>query len=199
MSNFTGVNQLQLEGQVETVPVFSHENHQTAFYHFFLQVPRLSGYGDVLPVLLPEGLAQGVSVGDSLRLHGQLRSFNNKSGVGNRLVLSMYAQTMLPVTGTPSNHMALCGALCKPPILRRTPLGRSICDLMLAVPRQYGRADYIPAIAWGELALQTGALEIGSVVSLEGRMQSRDYQKQVGDTVVHHTAYEVSVMKLAPS
>ncbi|WP_409969454.1 single-stranded DNA-binding protein [Bengtsoniella intestinalis] len=196
MSNFTGVNQLQLEGQVACAPVFSHQNHQTNFHRLLLEVPRLSGYGDVLPVLLPSSLAEGVAEGDRLRLHGQLRSFNNKSGEGNRLVLSLYTQTLLPVTGSPSNHIALCGALCKPPILRRTPLGRSICDLMLAVPRLYGRADYIPAIAWGELALRTGALDVGAVVSLEGRMQSRDYQKQEGALMVKHIAYEVSVMKM---
>lgn len=197
MSDFTSVNQLQLEGQVTSEPSLSHQNHHASFHRLILSVPRLSGYSDLLPVLLPSHLAQEICQGDTLRLYGQLRSFNNKSGTGNRLVLSMHAQTVLPATGSPSNHIVLCGALCKPPILRRTPLGRNICDLMLAVPRQYGRADYIPAIAWGELAAKTAALTVGDVVSLEGRMQSRQYQKQQGESFTTHTAYEVSVMKLS--
>ena len=112
------------------------------------QVPRLSGTPDTLPVLVPEALLTAVRLEDPLRVRGQLRSFNNRSGVGNRLVLTVYAQAMEPGSGEPCNRILLSGALCKPPIFRRTPLGRSICDLMLAVSRRYGRADYLPVIAW---------------------------------------------------
>lgn len=196
MSNFNGVNQLQLEGQVVQEPAFSHQTHQTEIHRFVLSVPRLSGHQDTIPVLLPKPLIQGIALGETMRLYGQIRSFNNKSGVGNRLVLSMHGQTILPPTGVASNHLVLCGALCKAPVFRRTPLGRSICDLMLAVPRSYGRSDYIPAIAWGEVAVRTGKLQVGDVVSLQGRMQSRPYQKVEGEQLVTHTAYEVSVMEL---
>ena len=141
-------NDVLLEGIPSSQPEWSHENHGTQFYRFFLQVPRLSGTPDTLPVLLPEALLPQVQ-NQALRVQGQLRSFNNRSGVGSRLVLTVYAQTLAPGTGELCNHIALSGSLCKAPIFRRTPLGRSICDVMLAVPRRYGRADYLPVIAWG--------------------------------------------------
>ena len=137
-------NEVLLEGIALEAPALSHENHGTRFYRFPLQVPRLSGTPDTLPVLVPEALLTAVRLEDPLRVRGQLRSFNNRSGVGNRLVLTVYAQAMEPGSGEPCNRILLSGALCKPPIFRRTPLGRSICDLMLAVSRRYGRADYQP-------------------------------------------------------
>ena len=190
-------NEVELEGLVSEAPVFSHENHETRFYRFFLQIPRLSGQWDTLPVLIPEAMAAQVIPGEPLRLTGQLRSFNNRSQQGRRLVISVHVQTLLPPTGEPCNTIRLTGRLCKPPILRRTPLGRSICDLMLAVPRHYGRADYLPVIGWGQLAVQTSQLGVGDRLSLEGRVQSRTYQKVLENgSIDQRIAYEVSMMHL---
>lgn len=190
-------NEVLLEGVPQDFPAPSHKNHGTQFYRFFLQVPRLSGTPDVLPVLLPEGIQQQVTPEVPLRVRGQFRSFNNRSGVGNKLVLTVYAQELLPAEDTFCNSIVLSGALCKPPIFRRTPLGRSICDLMLAVPRRYGRADYLPVIAWGQLAICASEKVVGEHLALEGRVQSRTYQKILPDgTVDLRTAYEVSMMHL---
>lgn len=189
-------NDVLLEGIPSSQPEWSHENHGTQFYRFFLQVSRLSGTPDTLPVLLPEALLPQVQ-NQALRVQGQLRSFNNRSGVGSRLVLTVYAQTLTPGTGELCNHIALSGSLCKAPIFRRTPLGRSICDVMLAVPRRYGRADYLPVIAWGQLAAQVSRLRVGDPLSLEGRIQSRIYQKVTDAGTQERTAYEVSIMRLA--
>ena len=189
-------NEVLLEGIALEAPALSHENHGTRFYRFPLQVPRLSGTPDTLPVLVPEALLTAVRLEDPLRVRGQLRSFNNRSGVGNRLVLTVYAQAMEPGSGEPCNRILLSGALCKPPIFRRTPLGRSICDLMLAVPRRYGRADYLPAIAWGQLAARCGAMQVGDRLTLEGRVQSRAYQKVTESGTQTRVAYEVSIMRL---
>ena len=190
-------NEVLLEGTALEAPVLSHENHGTRFYRFPLEVPRLSGTPDTLPVLLPEPLLDTVQTEAPLRVQGQLRSFNNRSGVGNRLVLTVYAQAIQPGTGEPCNRILLSGALCKPPIFRRTPLGRSICDLMLAVSRRYGRADYLPVITWGQLALQAAGLHVGDALSLEGRVQSRAYRKVLDDgSSQERIAYEVSAMHL---
>lgn len=190
-------NEVLLEGTALEAPVLSHENHGTRFYRFPLEVPRLSGTPDTLPVLLPEPLLDTVQTEAPLRVQGQLRSFNNRSGVGNRLVLTVYAQAIQPGTGEPCNRILLSGALCKPPIFRRTPLGRSICDLMLAVSRRYGRADYLPVIAWGQLAVRAARLQVGDPLSLEGRVQSRAYRKVLEDgTIQERVAYEVSAMHL---
>ena len=190
-------NEVLLEGTALEAPVLSHENHGTRFYRFPLEVPRLSGTPDTLPVLLPEPLLDTVHTEAPLRVQGQLRSFNNRSGVGNRLVLTVYAQAIQPGTGEPCNRILLSGALCKPPNFRRTPLGRSICDLMLAVSRRYGRADYLPVIAWGQLAVRAARLQVGDPLSLEGRVQSRAYRKVLEDgSIQDRVAYEVSAMHL---
>lgn len=190
-------NEVLLEGTALEAPVLSHENHGTRFYRFPLEAPRLSGTPDTLPVLLPESLLDTVHTEAPLQVQGQLRSFNNRSGVGNRLVLTVYAQAIQPGTGEPCNRILLSGALCKPPIFRRTPLGRSICDLMLAVSRRYGRADYLPVIAWGQLAVRAARLQVGDPLSLEGRVQSRAYRKVLEDgSIQDRVAYEVSAMHL---
>lgn len=189
-------NDVLLEGLVPEPPTLSHENHGTRFFRCQLSVPRLSGQEDLLPVLLPESMAAEVQAGEPLRLRGQLRSFNNRSGVGSRLVLTVYAMDLEEPTGEACNHIYLTGALCKPPTFRKTPLGRSICDLMLAVSRKYGRADYLPVIAWGQLALRTAKLQVGDLLALEGRVQSRPYQKLTDAGPETRIAYEVSMMHL---
>lgn len=196
VDEMTMQNYVLLEGIVQTAPAYSHENHGTRFYRFSLEIPRLSGASDTLPILLPEPLAEQIKVDAVTRLEGQFRSFNNRSGQGNRLVLTVYGQILLPPTGEACNQITLSGTLCKPPIFRRTPLGRSICDLMMAVPRRYGRADYLPVIAWGQLALETSCLSVGDPLQLEGRIQSRLYHKATEDGAEERVAYEVSMMHL---
>ena len=190
-------NEVILEGIPLDEPEWSHENHGTQFYRFLLEVPRLSGTSDTLPVLVTESQLPQIHAGIPLRLLGQLRSFNNRSGVGNKLVLTVFVQEIRPSEGTPCNQIMLSGSLCKEPVFRRTPLGRSICDLMLAVSRRYGRADYLPVIAWGQLAMQAKTLQVGDEVTLEGRVQSRVYQKVTADGVQERIAYEVSMMHLS--
>lgn len=194
--NETCRNEVELEGKAVTAPEFSHENHGVRFLRFLLEVPRLSGQSDLLPVLIPEVQGGSVATGAQLHIRGQFRSFNNKSGQGSRLVLAVYAQSAAPGTGEPENRIVLSGALCKPPVLRRTPLGRSICDLMLAVTRRYGRSDYLPVIAWGQLAMLLNSRAVGDRVGLEGRVQSRVYTKMTERGPEERTAYEVSVMHL---
>ena len=189
-------NDVLLEGIASAAPEWSHENHGVQFFRFFLEVPRLSGQTDTLPILLPETLLSRVTPGACLRIFGQLRSFNNRSGVGNRLILTVYALEIRPGDGIPCNQIRLTGSLCKEPVFRRTPLGRSICDLMLAVPRRYGRADYLPVIAWGQLAVQASRLGVGDSLSLEGRVQSRTYHKVTEHGTEERVAYEVSMMHM---
>lgn len=188
-------NQAILEGSPIGAPERSHENHGHVFYRQLMEVPRLSGTPDVLPLLLRQEQLPLPDTGP-LRVEGQLRSFNNRCGTGRRLVLTVYVQCLQPGLGETVNHITLTGTLCKPPVYRRTPLGRSICDLILAVPRNYGRADYLPVIAWGQTAAQVSALTVGSTLSLEGRVQSRSYRKLTESGYEDRIAYEVSVMRL---
>ena len=133
-------NRALLRGTAAGSPVFSHENHGVAYDLFPLSVQRLSGAADRLNVVLPRSLLTACPVyeGLPLEVQGEVRSFNNRSGSGSRLVITVLARELAPTAEKPANHLALAGALCKPPILRRTPLGREICDLMLAVNRRYG-------------------------------------------------------------
>lgn len=189
-------NEVLLEGVPVGAPERSHENHGQVFYRQMLEVPRLSGTPDLLPLLVREDLLPLTDTGGPLRVEGQFRSYNDRSGTGRRLVLTVHARRLLPGTGESVNHIALTGTLCKPPVYRRTPLGRSICDVILAVPRSYGRADYLPIIAWGQVASHVSGLRVGDALSLEGRVQSRVYRKLTENGPEERTAYEVSVMRL---
>ena len=159
----------------------------------------LSGVEDRLNIIAAAPLLQCVPLqpGDEVEVEGEVRSFNNRSGRGSRLVITLYARHLRPVPDEPHcNDLTLAGSLCKPPVYRRTPMGREICDLLLAVNRRYGRADYLPCIAWGALARQCAALEVGDSVRLEGRFQSRTYTKVEHGESSLRTAYEISVMRL---
>lgn len=189
-------NDVLLEGQPIGEPEQSHEAHGQFFYRQFLQVPRLSGTPDVLPLLVRQELLPLLSQGGPVRIQGQLRSFNNRSGAGPRLVLTVYALALQPGLGTPVNTILLSGTLCKPPVFRRTPLGRSICDVILAAPRSYGRADYLPVITWGQVAARVSGCRVGDSLAIEGRVQSRAYRKMTDAGIQERVAYEVSVMRL---
>ncbi len=200
MEEFIHQNALELVGELYSAPTFSHQNHGVSFYRFLLAVERLSGQRDLLPVLAPQPILEQCGPMDfdhPYRIAGQLRSFNHKSDTGNHLVISVYAQSVEHTDEEAQNRLFLSGAICKPPTLRRTPLGRSISDIMLAVNRRYGRADYIPCIAWGQVANSLAQKSVGSSVSFWGRFQSRIYTKQTDLGAAEHTAYEVSIMHLA--
>jgi len=201
MEEFIHQNSLELVGELDGSPTFSHKNHDVVFYRFLLAVERLSGQKDLLPVLASQTTLEQCGTlepGCSYRVLGQLRSFNNKSGTGSRLVVSVYAQSICPCEEESQNRLFLAGAICKPPTLRRTPLGRSISDIMLAVNRRYGRADYLPCIAWGQVANHLSQKTTGSCIAFFGRFQSRLYTKQTESGPAEHTTYEVSIMHLAP-
>ena len=192
-------NVLCLCGVIEDAPALDHEVFGEQFFRMNLRVPRLSGAQDLLPVTVSERLMNSqVAPGVRLCISGQLRSYNKVVGGAGRLLLTAFAQRLLaPEDGENPNIIHLTGALCKPPSFRTTPFGREIADLMLAVNRSYGKSDYIPCIAWGRTARFASGLNVGDHVQLQGRFQSRVYQKQLPDgTVQERTAYEVSVSRL---
>ena len=191
-------NLAQLRGTAAGEPTLSHENHGQRFFRFPLAVRRLSGQEDCLPIIAAEEQLRCLLPlrGRHLAVGGQLRSFNNKSGCGSRLVISVFARSLACTEDEDLNYIQLRGVLCKPPVLRRTPLGRCIADMMLAVNRRYGRADYLPCIAWGQVAMVTGRMEVGCPLALEGRVQSRIYTKVTEGRSEERTAYEVSIMHL---
>lgn len=193
-------NQGVLTGRAAGEPRPSHVNHGVAYLIFPLEVERLSGVADLLNVVVSQDLLAEcpVAVGETYRVTGEVRSFNNRSGVGSRLVITFFARTLAPAVGDHDNRLELSGVLCKAPVVRRTPLGREICDLLLAVNRRYGRSDYLPCIAWGGTARACGALEVGDPIALTGRLQSRKYRKVEGDREEERTAYEISVISLEP-
>lgn len=192
-------NQLSLTGVIMENPQFDHEVFGEAFFRTVLSVPRLSGAFDLLPLTISERLmGEDFQQGATVAIGGQLRSYNKVMGGAGRLLLTAFAQHLRPVDEEENpNTVFLSGALCKPPSFRTTPFGREIADLMLAVNRSYGKSDYIPCIAWGRTPRFASGLNVGDHVQLQGRFQSRVYQKQLPDgTVQERTAYEVSVSRL---
>lgn len=193
------VNQIQLHGCLGELPALSHTNHGVEFFRFPLQVSRLSGALDQVNIMASRAVLEAcgpLEPGQEASVVGELRTFNNRSGVGSRLVVSVLARELRAQEGQDENHLELSGTLCKPPSLRTTPLGRTICDMILAVNRKYGRADYLPCIAWGSLARRCGAMSVGDQLCLSGRLQSRIYTKAAENGPEERTAFEVSIMSM---
>ena len=189
-------NQIILRGDLLGLPEFSHENHGRRFCRFLLEVPRLSGAIDTLPVVARQDLLTEIplSIGRRLTVRGQIRSHNHTDETGRHLMIFVFAAEIVPEDGEPLNEAAVSGLLCREPTFRRTPLGREICDAMLAVPRSFRRADYLPCILWGRTAQEISRCQTRDRVQIHGRLQSRIYTKYVDDRPVERTAYELSAL-----
>ena len=194
-------NRVYVHGEIVSEAKFSHEVFGEGFYEFYVKVLRLSGQADILPVTVSERImTPDMKVGAQISALGQFRSYNKHEENRNHLVLSVFVRDiefLESMEDVKPNHIALDGFICKQPVYRMTPLGREICDILLAVNRSYGKSDYIPCICWGRNARFAGNLEIGSRIELIGRIQSREYQKRISENeIIKRTAYEVSVNKL---
>ncbi len=196
-------NQVTLAGVIASPFRFSHGVFGEGFYLFDLSVGRLSESCDTIPVMISERLIdiQTDFTGKCAEINGQFRSYNHHEETLNRLVLSVFAREIfLSEEESPTtrpNYIFLDGYVCKPPIYRKTPLGREIADILLAVNRPYGKSDYIPCICWGRNARYADSFVVGGHVQLWGRIQSREYQKKINELEAERRiAYEVSVSKL---
>lgn len=192
-------NYTRLCGSMCGSPVYSHSSRAQQFYIFPMEVERLSGNRDIINIVVrQEQLAELALDGSGkLWVEGQLRSFNNRHGQGAKLVITVLAKELGFCEGEDENIVQLTGSLCKPPNLRTTPMGRDICDLMLAVNRHYGRSDYLPCICWGLKARDAALWPVGTQLKLQGRIQSRNYIKLTEEGPVEKTAFEVSVTEIA--
>jgi len=189
-------NSITIRGQLLALPEFSHENHGRHFFRFTLEVPRLSGAVDLLPVVAAETLIQQIDPcgGEMLTVTGQVRSHNQRSDGIRHLMIFVFASSIIAEDGEPINEVMVEGPLCKEPTFRRTPLGREICDAMLAVPRAFRRADYLPCILWGRTAQEISACHTRDCIRVNGRLQSRIYTKLTEDGPQERTAYEISAL-----
>ena len=196
-------NKVSVIGEIVSGFTFSHEVFGEGFYMVDVAVNRLSEQADIIPLMVSERLLdvhQDYS-GSTIEALGQFRSYNHHEGVKNRLVLSIFAREvrfMEEFTDyTKTNQISLDGYICKPPVYRKTPLGREIADILLAVNRPYGKSDYIPCISWGRNAHYASGLEVGDRVRIWGRIQSREYMKQLNGTESEkRIAYEVSISRM---
>ncbi len=201
MLNCIDDNEACVIGTVSGYLTYSHDVHSERFYRFMLQSERLSDNADSICVTVSEKMLLDISVdiGKRLKVKGQYRSYNNYTGEGNKLILTLFAKELLEAEEEEEtvNEIYLNGFICKPIVYRVTPFGREIADILLAVNRAYNKSDYIPCIAWGRNARFVRHLEVGRNMKIWGRMQSRDYQKKISETeCITKTAYEVSVNRL---
>ena len=202
MDNRNKNNQVQITGEVITNFTFDHEVHGEGFYECFIMVPRISGAFDQIPIMVSDRLVEVSAdwLGNWITVTGRLQTYNLHECGRNKVKIHVFAQEVEafdPLSKIPpheDNQVILNGYLCKKPTYRKTPLGREIADLILAVNRPYGKSDYIPCICWGRNARYVASLDIGTSLTLEGRIQSRDYIKKLEDgSEEERTAYEVSV------
>ena len=196
-------NQVEIMGRIASEFVFSHQVFGEGFYLVDVLVKRLSDSEDCIPVMISERLVDITQdyIGEYIHVMGQFRSYNRHEEKKNRLVLSVFAREISFVEEEDetmkTNQIYLDGYICKPPVYRKTPLGREIADLLLAVNRPYGKSDYIPCICWGRNARYASAFQVGGHVMIWGRIQSREYIKRLSEEESEkRVAYEVSVSKL---
>lgn len=198
MTQENNQNHIILSGKLIGPITFSHSVFGEDFFRAYMEISRLSDYVDTLPVTLPRRLLAQVKENQYYAVTGQLRSYNRYHEKGTSLILTVFVKTIEPShVCRCQNEIHLTGYLCKPPIYRTTPFNRQICDLLLAVNRMYSKSDYIPCIAWGSSAFFSSGLQVGALIRIQGRMQSRIYEKALEDgRRVEKTAYEVSVQKI---
>ena len=196
-------NKVLLCGTVDSELGFSHMIYGEKFYLFKLKVPRLSDNSDLINVTISERFFPTLKPepGDLVRIQGQFRSYNNFSNVGSRLILTVFVKEIdfldEPELTQNPNQIFLNGYICKPPVYRTTPFMREIADILLAVNRSYNKSDYIPCIAWGRNAKYAESLPVGANLKVWGRIQSREYQKKIGEAEFEtKTAFEISISKL---
>ena len=194
-------NMVTIAGQIVEGCVFSHEVYGERFYTFRIASKRLSDQVDILPITISERLMDQsqLRIGRSVDVLGQLRSYNDYSNKKNRLILTVFAREIRLLEEAEEkavNQIMLNGFICKPPVYRKTPFGREISDMLVAVNRAYHKSDYIPCIAWGRNARYISTLQVGAGIRIWGRMQSRIYQKRIGGEIEERVAYEVSVAKI---
>ena len=208
-TNYLENNHLVLVGKVTSDKKCSHEIYGEKFYIFDLEVPRLSGNADIIPITISERLLEkeDLEIDKKIIVEGQFRSYNSYQNERNKLVLTVFAKDVKFIENQDeeiqaskdfvSNEVTLNGYICKKPIYRQTPFGREIADLLLAVNRAYNKSDYIPCIAWGRNARFCENIEVGTEVKVVGRVQSRTYEKKYEDgTSETKVAYEVSISSL---
>ena len=205
-TNYSDNNYLSLVGKITSEKKFSHEIYGESFYIFNLEIPRLSETFDIIPITVSERLILNfnMEIGKKVIVEGQFRSYNSYETEKNRLILTVFAKEIAEYEDDNqeneqrvSNEVILNGYICKKPIYRKTPFGREIADVLLAVNRAYNKSDYIPCIAWGRNARFCQNMEVGTEVKIVGRVQSRTYEKKQEDgSVEQRVAYEVSVGSL---
>ena len=190
------INKVYVLGTIITIPQFSHSTFGQDFYTFELEVRRLSGYLDILPITISNSLIDEIQIGLRVGIVGQLRSYNIIIKNANRLMITVFAKKIVHQKDSKdaTNEIYLEGYVCKSPIYRITPFKREICDLLIACNRSYGKSDYIPTIAWGKNATVSKEFTQGNKISLNGRVQSRTYKKTLdSNEEITKTAYEVSI------
>ncbi len=203
MDSYMDNNNVEIGGEIIEEPKFSHEIYDEKFYKFMVKTKRLSSYEDILPIIISERLVNldDIKIGKIVKIYGQFRSYNLQTETKNKLILSIFVKD-IEFTDDRSiltlNDANFIGYICKEPIYRKTPLGREIADVLIAINRTYKKSDYIPCILWGRNAKFCETLKVGDLVKLNGRIQSRNYEKKLENgEIVKRTAYEVSISKFA--
>lgn len=205
--NVINTNQIVVSGEILSESSFDHEVMGEKFYKTQLSTLRKSGNEDILPIMISERLinAEQELVGQFVKINGQVRTYNRNEDNTNKLILHVFVRDFEiwsddddgEEVPDDENNVFLDGFICKNTIYRKTPLGRKVADILLAVNRPYGKTDYIPCIVWGRNARFTSGLEVGTHIRVRGRLQSREYQKKIGENEVEtRVAYEVSVSRI---
>jgi len=194
-------NIVYLRGEIDSNMEFSHEIFGEKYFNTKIKINRLSESYDTLPLTISERLLQEIDMDNNNKVNviGQLRSYNKNIDNKNRLVLTVFVREINESEdeNKDPNSIFLDGYICKEPVYRKTPLGREITDLLIAINRPYNKSDYIPSIVWGRNAKFAKTLKVGDRIQMWGRVQSREYDKKLENgQSIKKVAYEVSISKI---
>ena len=194
-SSYENNNNVLIKGKIAKLPTYSHTVMGEGFFEMYVEVKRLSNETDLLPVTISERLIEGFRLGDEIGISGQFRSYNKLEGEKSKLMLTIFVKELIDAEEVSAvNQICMIGYICKEPIYRTTPFGREICDVLVAVNRAYNKSDYLPCIAWGRNARFVKDLGVGEKLELQGRIQSRKYQKKISESESEtRVAYEISL------
>ena len=185
-------NKITLAGFIGDI-TYSHSTLGEDFYDAYISVRRESEATDELRLVIPSVIASNLVSGNEYTVHGEIRTRNDRENTKKKLDVFVFVKEVGEYAGYDINEAEFIGFVCKKPIIRKTPFGRTITDYLLAVNRQFGKSDYIPCISWGRSAVRMENVEVGTKILVRGRMQSRVYNKRLSETESEErVAYELS-------
>ena len=201
-------NRIKIAGAIKEMPrlVLDAPVFEKRVFETKIAAARRSGVEDTL-ILQFSGKVAGneedfnkIQIGSLVSLVGEVCTENEREIVATAPTVKIFVTAdkmeLIEEIKEKKNIVKLRGKICKDPRVRTTQKGTHVADIMVAVSGKKG-VNFIPCICWQNVADDVNDVKKGMYVEIEGRMQSREYKKNIENGLPYlMTAYEVSVIQL---